>query len=58
LVDKRTIGYAEAVLRLISKYKLATIVGSNSAGSAGEIQALKLPDFYYVSLSSIYAFFK
>lgn len=56
LVDKRTIGYAEAVLRLINKYKLATIVGSFSAGSAGEIQALKLPDFYYVSLSSIYAF--
>jgi len=55
LVDKRTIGYAEAILRLINKYKLATIVGSNSAGSAGEIQALKLPAFYYVSFSSIYA---
>ncbi|NLO19079.1 MAG: hypothetical protein GX121_04265 [Ignavibacteria bacterium] len=55
LVDKRTIGYAEAVLSLIKKHKLATILGSNSAGSAGEIQALKLPAFYFVSLSSIYA---
>jgi len=53
LADERTIGYGEAMLAIVEKYDIGEIVGSRTAGTAGELIAFRLPGNYYVSMTAM-----
>lgn len=48
LTDFRAISYSESMLGLVKRHGLATIVGSTTAGSNGNIQFLNLPGQFQV----------
>lgn len=53
LADDRTIGYGEVMLAIVERYKIGEIIGSNTAGTAGEHLAFRLPGNYYVSMTAM-----
>ena len=53
LCDERTIGYAEAMLEIVKKYKLGKVIGTPTAGSGGEIFAFNLPGDYHISMTGL-----
>lgn len=48
LTDENAISYSESILGLVKYHRLATIVGSNTAGSNGNAQFLNLPGDFRV----------
>jgi hypothetical protein len=53
LADERTIGYGEAMLAIVEKYDIGEIVGTKTAGTAGEHLAFRLPGNFYVSMTAL-----
>lgn len=53
LADSRTAGGSETCLEIVEHYKLAEIVGSQSAGTAGNFNSVPLPGGYYVLWTGI-----
>lgn len=55
LQDETSIGYSEAILSLVEEYGIGEIIGSNTAGTAGEISAFRLGPNYGFAWTSIKA---
>ena len=53
LADERAGSYAESLLDLISEHKLGTIVGSNSAGTNGDMNWFIVPGGYRVAYTGL-----
>jgi hypothetical protein len=53
MTDARAISYADSVLSYFSELKLATIVGSRSAGANGDTQSFDTPSGYRIIFSGL-----
>ncbi len=53
LTNHRAISHSEGLLGLVRRHGLASIVGSETAGSNGNIQALRLPGMFQVSYTGM-----
>ena len=53
LCDERSVGFSETFLSIAKNNGLGEIVGSPTAGTAGEIAAFRLPGGYGVTMTSI-----
>lgn len=49
LSNERSIGYSEAILHVVKDNNLGTIIGRNTAGTAGEIIPYRLPGDYHIT---------
>lgn len=54
LMDERSIGFSEAILSLASKLKIGQLIGTSSAGTAGEVESFKIPANYNCSWTGIF----
>lgn len=48
LIDERAMSLAESLLQIVAENRLATLVGSSTAGTRGEINEMPLPGGYHV----------
>ena len=53
LTNHRAISHSEGLLGLVRRHGLATIVGSETAGSNGNVQVLRLPGMFQVSYTGM-----
>lgn len=53
LTNHRAISHSEGLLGLVRRHGLATIVGSETAGSNGNVQVLSLPGMFQVSYTGM-----
>lgn len=53
IADERTLGYTEAVLKLVKDNKLGEVIGSATAGTIGEIATIRLPAGLTFTLTAI-----
>ena len=53
IVDGRAISYAESFMGFIEHYKLATIIGQPTAGTNGNVNAIRLPGGYRVTFTGM-----
>jgi C-terminal processing protease CtpA/Prc len=53
LTNANAVSYAETILGMVEYYKLATIIGSPTAGANGNINTITLPDGYKITFTGM-----